>query len=103
MGIHGLMKVLADEAPQSYKEGEIKNYFGRVVAIDASMSIYQFLIAVRNDGQNLSNEVCGSRLTNRTYLNPRLHVGRRDHEPLDRHVLPHDPHDRERDQARVRV
>lgn len=31
--------------------------FGRKVAIDASMSIYQFLIAVRsNDGQQLQNE-----------------------------------------------
>jgi 5'-3' exonuclease len=32
------------------KENEIKNYFGRKVAIDASMSLYQFLIAVRGDG-----------------------------------------------------
>jgi flap endonuclease-1 len=39
------------------KENEIKNYFGRKVAIDASMSIYQFLIAVRqNDGGNLTSE-----------------------------------------------
>ncbi len=29
---------------------------GRKVAIDASMSIYQFLIAVRTEGQNLANE-----------------------------------------------
>ncbi len=29
---------------------------GRKVAIDASMSIYQFLIAVRSEGQNLANE-----------------------------------------------
>ena len=32
------------------RENEIKNYFGRKVAIDASMSLYQFLIAVRQDG-----------------------------------------------------
>jgi len=39
------------------KEHEIKTYFGRKVAIDASMSIYQFMIAVRGqDGQQLSNE-----------------------------------------------
>jgi len=35
----------------------MKTLFGRKVAIDASMSIYQFLIAVRQqDGQMLTNE-----------------------------------------------
>lgn len=29
---------------------------GRKIAIDASMSIYQFLIAVRSDGSQLTNE-----------------------------------------------
>jgi 5'-3' exonuclease len=29
---------------------------GRKIAIDASMCIYQFLIAVRSDGNNLTNE-----------------------------------------------
>lgn len=29
---------------------------GRKIAIDASMCIYQFLIAVRQDGNNLTNE-----------------------------------------------
>lgn len=29
---------------------------GRKVAVDASMCIYQFLIAVRQDGSNLMNE-----------------------------------------------
>ncbi|XP_071085280.1 flap endonuclease 1-like [Haliotis cracherodii] len=56
MGIHGLSKLLGDCAPSSMKENEIKNYFGRKVAIDASMSIYQFLIAVRSDGSQLMNE-----------------------------------------------
>jgi len=57
MGISGLTKVLCDKAPGSVKENDIKNYFGRKVAIDASMSIYQFLIAVRgSDGQQLTNE-----------------------------------------------
>jgi len=56
MGIHGLTKLLGDNAPSCMKENEIKNYFGRKVAIDASMSIYQFLIAVRSDGQQLTNE-----------------------------------------------
>ncbi|KAL2753203.1 hypothetical protein ACRALDRAFT_1052155 [Sodiomyces alcalophilus JCM 7366] len=56
MGIKHLYQVLKDEAPDAIKEGEIKNQFGRKVAIDASMSIYSFLIAVRSDGQQLTNE-----------------------------------------------
>lgn len=56
MGIHGLAKVIADYAPNAIKESEIKNYFGRKIAIDASMCIYQFLIAVRQEGNNLANE-----------------------------------------------
>ncbi|KAK0051534.1 flap endonuclease 1 [Biomphalaria pfeifferi] len=56
MGITGLTKLLGDHAPASMKEYDIKHFFGRKVAIDASMSIYQFLIAVRQDGSQLTNE-----------------------------------------------
>uniref|UniRef100_A0A669F530 Flap endonuclease 1 n=1 Tax=Oreochromis niloticus TaxID=8128 RepID=A0A669F530_ORENI len=56
MGIHGLAKLIADQAPGAIKEQDIKNYFGRKIAIDASMCIYQFLIAVRQDGNVLQNE-----------------------------------------------
>lgn len=58
MGITGLTKLLGDNAPASMRESEIKSYFGRKVAIDASMSIYQFLIGVRQgqDGSMLTNE-----------------------------------------------
>lgn len=35
MGIHSLAKLIADQAPGSVKEGEIANYFGRKIAIDA--------------------------------------------------------------------
>jgi flap endonuclease-1 len=78
MGIHNLAKLIADQAPGAVKDGEIANYFGRKIAIDAyvrlsyryescltkknlircfsSMSIYQFLIAVRQNGENLTNE-----------------------------------------------
>ncbi|XP_066255076.1 flap endonuclease 1 [Euwallacea similis] len=54
MGILNLAKVLADVAPQCIKETDIKAYFGRKIAIDASMSLYQFLIAVRSDGAQLT-------------------------------------------------
>ncbi|XP_060074188.1 flap endonuclease 1-like [Ylistrum balloti] len=56
MGILGLSKLLGDYAPSSMKENEIKNYFGRKVAVDGSMCIYQFLIAVRQDGNQLMSE-----------------------------------------------
>lgn len=56
MGIHGLSKVIADCAAGAMRQNEIKAYFNRKVAIDASMSIYQFLIAVRSDGNMLMNE-----------------------------------------------
>lgn len=56
MGIHQLGKVIGDHAPKAIKNCEIKSYFGRKVAIDASMSLYQFLVAVRSEGQNLTNE-----------------------------------------------
>jgi flap endonuclease-1 len=63
------MKLLREHAPGSIKENDIKNYvctpasltlpqFSRKVAIDASMSIYQFLVAVRSqEGSQLTDEV----------------------------------------------
>ena len=77
MGIKGLTALISEHAPKaisvirnplisstqnyrltkSLKEHDIKTLFGRKVAIDASMSIYQFLIAVRQrDGEMLTNE-----------------------------------------------
>ncbi|KAF7330492.1 Flap endonuclease 1 [Mycena venus] len=57
MGIKGLTALLSEHAPAAIKEHEIKTLFGRKVAIDASMSIYQFLIAVRQkDGELLTND-----------------------------------------------
>lgn len=57
MGIKGLTALISDQAPGSMKQVDIKSLFGRKIAIDASMSIYQFLIAVRQqDGQQLMNE-----------------------------------------------
>lgn len=49
--------LINDIVPEAITQSEIKTLFGRKVAIDASMSIYQFLIAVRQqDGQQLMNE-----------------------------------------------
>ncbi|GIC86542.1 multifunctional nuclease RAD27 [Aspergillus udagawae] len=64
MGIKHLFQVIQENAPDAIKAGDIKNHFGRKVAIDAcvehfsntSMSIYSFLIAVRSEGQQLMSE-----------------------------------------------
>ncbi|KAG8798353.1 Elongation of fatty acids protein 2 [Serendipita sp. 398] len=57
MGIKGLTALIQEHAPKAIKEHDIKTLFGRKVAIDASMSIYQFLIAVRQrDGETLQND-----------------------------------------------
>ncbi len=62
MGIHGLSKLLADEAPACMKEVNLKSLVGRKVAVDASMALYSFLIAIRSrssaegPSQMLTNE-----------------------------------------------
>ncbi|KAK6911723.1 XPG, N-terminal [Dillenia turbinata] len=57
MGIKGLTKLLADNAPKAMKEQKFESYFGRKIAVDASMSIYQFLIVVGRIGtETLTNE-----------------------------------------------
>ena len=59
MGITGLAPLIADEAPEAIKTTELKSYFGRRIAIDASMCLYQFMIAIRNmtneSGDNTSH------------------------------------------------
>ena len=78
MGIKGLTGLISEHAPKAItvctfqlsrrsiahwiqrvrpQEHDIKTLFGRKVAIDASMSIYQFLIAVRQkEGEMLTND-----------------------------------------------
>ncbi|ODV91176.1 hypothetical protein CANCADRAFT_57501 [Tortispora caseinolytica NRRL Y-17796] len=57
MGIKGLNRLISEHAPNAIKTGEMKQFAGRKVAIDASMSLYQFLINVRQqDGSQLTNE-----------------------------------------------
>ncbi|KAI7863319.1 PIN domain-like protein [Spinellus fusiger] len=52
----GLSKIIAEHAPSAIKNYELKSYFGRKIAIDASMCIYQFMVAVRQqDGQLLTD------------------------------------------------
>nr|WCZ58773.1 Flap endonuclease 1 [Seculamonas ecuadoriensis] len=56
MGIQGLTKLIADVAPAAITEHDFDFYKGRKVAVDASMSMYQFLIAVRNSGMDLVSD-----------------------------------------------
>lgn len=58
MGIKGLMSLISEHAPKAVKEQEMENYFGRKVAVDASMSLYQFLIQIRSgpEGEVLTND-----------------------------------------------
>ncbi|KAI9801694.1 MAG: Elongation of fatty acids protein 2 [Piccolia ochrophora] len=63
MGIKQLYQVIKENAPDALRDGEIKNHFGRKVAIVStatdslrSMSIYSFLIAVRSEGQQLMSD-----------------------------------------------
>ena len=41
------MKLITDNVPGAVKEQDMKALFGRKVAIDASMSLYQFLVEKR--------------------------------------------------------
>jgi flap endonuclease-1 len=51
MGIKGLMPLIQEFAPGAVRELQgPESYTGRIVAIDASMSLYQFLIAIRGHG-----------------------------------------------------
>ncbi|XP_074591350.1 flap endonuclease 1-A-like [Curcuma longa] len=57
MGIKGLTKLLAENAPGAIREQTFESYSGRWITLDASMSIYQFLVVVgRNGVETLTNE-----------------------------------------------
>lgn len=56
MGIKSLSKVIEANASHAMSQFEMKQMFGRKVAIDASMTMYQFLVAVRSGSQQLTNE-----------------------------------------------
>mmetsp|Transcript_6928 Transcript_6928/g.29238 ORF Transcript_6928/g.29238 Transcript_6928/m.29238 type:complete len:378 (+) Transcript_6928:88-1221(+) len=49
MGIKGLKRLIADNAPDAIHEAAVPTYFGRSIAIDASMFLYSFLVAIRQD------------------------------------------------------
>lgn len=59
MGIQGLTKLLGDTAPGCMKENKFENYFGRKIAVDASMHIYSFLVVVGRTGDQMLTSEAG--------------------------------------------
>ncbi|OIR57890.1 MAG: flap endonuclease-1 [Amphiamblys sp. WSBS2006] len=55
MGIKGLRKILMERAPKAIGEIKSQSLFGRKIAIDASMCLYQYLVSVRANGSSLTS------------------------------------------------
>jgi flap endonuclease-1 len=53
MGIKGLYKVIINNTSDCVLEKDIKYYRGKTIAIDASLLLYQFIIAIRKNGYDL--------------------------------------------------
>lgn len=47
MGIHKLMDLIRNHAPDAIRKRDIKYYSGMSMALDASMSMYQFLVSTQ--------------------------------------------------------
>jgi flap endonuclease-1 len=47
MGIHKLMDLLRANSPDSIRKRDIKFFEGQILALDASMSMYQFLVSTQ--------------------------------------------------------
>ena len=54
MGIKNLLKFLSEQ-PDIIKKINIKEYYGKKIAIDISIILYQIVIAIRNSGADLTN------------------------------------------------
>jgi len=47
MGVKDLLKLLSAQAPNALEDIEFSHLFGRKIAVDAMVSLYQFLIAMQ--------------------------------------------------------
>ena len=56
MGIKNLYKLISDYSPNSITNNKISHYGGKIVVIDASLVIYQYVIAIRSTGKDLTNK-----------------------------------------------
>src|SRR5271170_6620430 len=55
MGIHDLSKVLKAHAPSAITEISVNKLEGKIIAIDASQTIYQYVLAIRGSGDDLKD------------------------------------------------
>ena len=55
MGVKNLFKLITQHAPDSISSKKIKDYKGKYIVLDASMIIYQYVIAIRGSGSDLQN------------------------------------------------
>lgn len=55
MGVKNLFKLLTQNAPKSITLKSIKDYNGKYIVLDASMIIYQYVIAIRSTGSDLQD------------------------------------------------
>jgi flap endonuclease-1 len=53
MGIKQLMSLIQEKAPKAVKQFQLELLTGKIVACDASMAIYQFLIATQTMKQGI--------------------------------------------------
>ena len=44
MGIKGLSKLISTYAPRAMKEVDAKKYTGRLIAVDASVLLYHYIV-----------------------------------------------------------
>ena len=47
MGVSRLMQLIKDQCPQAIKEIDIKSYKDKSIAIDAYLTIYQYIIGMQ--------------------------------------------------------
>ena len=56
MGIKNLSKILKDFSPECIKQIKLNDLGGKKVVLDASLIIYQYVIAIRGTGSDLIND-----------------------------------------------
>ncbi len=55
MGIQNLMNMIKKYCPEAIRKIDIKELKGKTIAIDTSMLIYRYVIAIRNTGKDMLN------------------------------------------------
>lgn len=56
MGIHGLFQLIKSDAADSYRVINKNELSGKIIAIDASIALYQFLVQIRTSGTGYAQQ-----------------------------------------------